>query len=52
MNVPGHDGRKGFVRACFLKDSLSFDKICKKFRFDLNSLKQTIKINNKIRSVI
>ena len=26
MNVPGHDGRKGFGGACFPKDSLALVK--------------------------
>ena len=29
MNVPGHDGRKGFGGACFPKDSLALIKFAK-----------------------
>ena len=50
MNVPGHDGRKGFGGACFPKDSLALVKFGKNFGIDLNSLITTVKINNKIRS--
>ena len=50
MNVPGHDGRKGFGGACFPKDSLALVKFGKNLGIDLNSLITTVKINNKIRS--
>ena len=50
MNVPGHDGRKGFGGACFPKDSLALIKFAKNMNIDLNSLISTVKINNKIRS--
>ena len=50
MNVPGHDGRKGFGGACFPKDSLALIKYAKSINVDLSSLISTIKINNKIRS--
>ena len=50
MNVPGHDGRKGFGGACFPKDSLALIKYAKSLDIDLNSLASTVKINNKIRS--
>ena len=50
MNVPGHDGRKGFGGACFPKDSLALVKYAKSLGVDLNSLISTVKINNKIRS--
>ena len=50
MNVPGHDGRKGFGGACFPKDSLALIKFAKSLDIDLNSLISTVKINNKIRS--
>jgi nucleotide sugar dehydrogenase len=51
MNVPGHDGRKGFGGACFPKDSLALIKFANNLGVDLNSLISTVKINNKIRSV-
>ena len=50
MNVPGHDGKKGFGGACFPKDSLALIKFAKNLNVDLNSLISTVKINNKIRS--
>ena len=50
MNVPGHDGRKGFGGACFPKDSLALIKFAESMNVDLNSLISTVKINNKIRS--
>ena len=50
MNVPGHDGRKGFGGACFPKDSLALIKFADSMNVDLNSLITTVKINNKIRS--
>ena len=50
MNVPGHDGRKGFGGACFPKDSLALIKFADSVNVDLNSLITTVKINNKIRS--
>tara|TARA_B100002019_G_scaffold62783_1_gene53842 strand:- start:20269 stop:21132 length:864 start_codon:yes stop_codon:yes gene_type:complete len=50
MNVPGHDGRKGFGGACFPKDSLALIKYGDSLGINLNSLITTIKINNKIRS--
>lgn len=51
MNVPGHDGRKGFGGACFPKDSLALIKFADSLNVDLNSLISTVKINNKLRSV-
>ena len=50
MDVPGHDGRKGFGGACFPKDSVALIKFAKNMNVDLNSLISTVKINNKIRS--
>ena len=50
MNVPGHDGKRGFGGACFPKDSLALIKFAKNLNVDLNSLISTVKINNKIRS--
>ena len=50
MNVPGHDGKKGFGGACFPKDSLALIKYADSIGIKLNSLISTVKINNKIRS--
>ena len=52
MNVPGHDGKKGFGGACFPKDSLALIKYADSIGLNLNSLISTVKINNKIRSKI
>ena len=50
MNVPGHDGKKGFGGACFPKDSLALIKFADNLGIKLESLISTVKINNKIRS--
>ena len=50
MNVPGHDGRKGFGGACFPKDSLALVKFADELSADLSVLKSAIRKNNKIRS--
>ena len=47
MNVPGHDGKKGFGGACFPKDSLALVKFADSLGVDLKSLISTIKINKK-----
>ena len=50
MNVPGHDGKKGFGGACFPKDSLALIKFADSMGADLNTLKSVVKMNNRIRS--
>ena len=50
MNVPGHDGRKGFGGACFPKDSMAFIKFAKSIGIELSSLITTVRANNEIRS--
>lgn len=50
MNVPGHDGRKGFGGACFPKDSLALLKFAKSLNIQLSNLEASIKKNNVIRS--
>ena len=50
MDVPGHDGKKGFGGACFPKDSSALVKYGNQLGVDLRSLKSLIKINNEIRS--
>ncbi len=50
MNVPGHDGKKGFGGACFPKDSIAFIKYVKQLDLEIHSLETTIRVNNKIRS--
>ncbi len=50
MNVPGHDGKKGFGGACFPKDSLALAKLGESLNIDLSVLKSVIKKNNRIRS--
>lgn len=50
MNVPGHDGKKGFGGACFPKDTAALINFSKNLDADLSLLNQTVKKNNKIRS--
>ena len=50
MNVPGHDGKKGFGGACFPKDTLALIKYAENIGVDLSLIKSTIKKNNLIRS--
>ena len=50
MDVPGHDGKRGFGGACFPKDSLALAKFSEKIDCNLNVLRTVIKSNNKIRS--
>ena len=48
MNVPGHDGRKGFGGACFPKDSLALVKFADELSADLSVLKSAIRKNTKL----
>ena len=50
MNVPGHDGRKGFGGACLPKDSNALIKYAMSLNTNLNVLKKAISTNNKIRA--
>jgi len=50
MQVPGHDGRKGFGGACLPKDSNAFLKYSEQIEKQLNILNNAIKLNNDIRS--
>tara|TARA_B100000963_G_C22598187_1_gene658896 strand:- start:55 stop:915 length:861 start_codon:yes stop_codon:yes gene_type:complete len=50
MNVPGHDGKKGFGGACFPKDTIAFVKFATENNVDLDILKRVIEKNNMIRS--
>ncbi len=50
MNVPGHDGKKGFGGACFPKDTLALIKYAENIGVDLSLIKSAIKKNNQIRS--
>lgn len=49
MDVPGHDGRKGFGGACFPKDSKALLEYTKNQNIELSVLKSVISKNNKIR---
>ena len=49
MQVPGHDGRKGFGGACFPKDISAFLSYSKKMNLNFSLLETVIKSNNKIR---
>ena len=51
MNVPGHDGRKGFGGACFPKDISALKNYASKIGVDFSIINETIRINNAIRSV-
>ncbi len=51
MDVPGHDGRKGFGGACFPKDISALESFSKDKGFDFSLIKEVIKVNNQIRSV-
>ena len=50
MNVPGHDGRKGFGGACFPKDTTALLKFSQSMGIELMALKSVVSKNNKIRS--
>lgn len=50
MDVPGHDGKKGFGGACFPKDSLALVKFAQNIGLELDVLKSVIRKNNEIRS--
>ena len=51
MDVPGHDGRKGFGGACFPKDISALESFANDKDFNFSLIKEVIKVNNKIRSV-
>lgn len=51
MEVPGHDGRKGFGGACLPKDANAFYLYSKDQNKPLNLLKNAININNEIRKL-
>ena len=51
MDVPGHDGRKGFGGACFPKDISALESFANDKGFDFSLIKEVIKVNNQIRSV-
>jgi UDPglucose 6-dehydrogenase len=50
MQVPGHDGRKGFGGACLPKDSYALLKFAEKVGEPLTLLEKVVEINSKIRS--
>tara|TARA_X000000950_G_scaffold289028_1_gene409163 strand:+ start:1007 stop:1864 length:858 start_codon:yes stop_codon:yes gene_type:complete len=49
MNVPGHDGKKGFGGACFPKDSSALINYANNLKSELSVLKSAVKKNNSIR---
>ena len=49
MNVPGHDGKKGFGGACFPKDTVALAKSAEAINQNLKLLEAAIKSNNTIR---
>lgn len=50
MDVPGHDGKKGFGGACFTKDTAALLQYSNKISKDFTLLAKIISINNEIRS--
>ena len=50
MNVPGHDGKRGFGGACFPKDSIALIKFAESMQIDLSVLKSAVRTNNQIRT--
>ncbi len=50
MDVPGHDGKKGFGGACFTKDTAALLQYSNKISKDFTLLVKIISINNEIRS--
>ena len=50
MDVPGHDGKKGFGGACFPKDTVAFVKYAEQKGSEMMILRSVIKSNNEIRS--
>ena len=51
MDVPGHDGRKGFGGACLPKDLMALYSYSKDIGVESSIIKSVILSNNKIRSV-
>jgi len=49
MNVPGHDGKKGFGGACFPKDTAALLKYAEGIGVELHVLRSVINRNNIIR---
>lgn len=49
MDVPGHDGRKGYGGACFPKDTNAFLNYSKSLNKTFSLLNHSIEVNNKIR---
>ena len=50
MQVPGHDGRRGYGGACFPKDTAAFAKLSQKLNTPMSLLIKSIIINDDIRS--
>jgi len=50
MDVPGHDGKKGFGGACFTKDTAALVDYSNKINKQFSLLAKAININNEIRS--
>ncbi|MEK9793897.1 MAG: hypothetical protein VW416_04520, partial [Gammaproteobacteria bacterium] len=50
MNVPGHDGKKGFGGACFPKDCAALIKFAFEEGIDTKVLRAVVEKNNEIRS--
>ena len=50
MDVPGHDGKKGFGGACFTKDTAALVEYSNSIDKEFSLLAKAISINNEIRS--
>jgi nucleotide sugar dehydrogenase len=50
MDVPGHDGKKGFGGACFTKDTAALVEYSNSIDKEFSLLAKVISINNEIRS--
>lgn len=50
MDVPGHDGKKGFGGACFPKDANALAKYSESIGHEMKMLKKVIEMNNIIRA--
>tara|TARA_B100000989_G_scaffold31538_1_gene20127 strand:+ start:12109 stop:12972 length:864 start_codon:yes stop_codon:yes gene_type:complete len=50
LDVPGHDGKKGFGGACFPKDTYALLQYAKELDLDFELLQSVIEINNNYRN--
>lgn len=50
MNVPGHDGKRGYGGACFAKDTMALLKFAEEHGYDFTTLREVIRKNQEYRS--